>query len=253
MRAWGGGLPASADGGRLLCIGDVHGCAAELDVLLRHVDAADGDRLVFLGDYVDRGPQSLDCVRIVRQMKREFPQTVLLRGNHEEMFLSYMGMGGSHGRAFLANGGVQTLRSFELRGPLGTNEAAAEQAVREVLEFLRDELVLQFAEGGVVFVHAGIRPGVALDAQVPDDLLWIREEFLLADPELPWLVVFGHTPYRDGPLFDVPRKIGLDTGCVYGGHLSCLDLTGGRLHQVRRGGRRVKTVDVTRRLEGALA
>jgi len=125
--------------------------------------------------------------------------------------------------------------------------------VREELEFLRDELVLQFAEGGAVFVHAGLRPGVPLAEQVADDLLWIREEFLLADPGLPWLVVFGHTPYRDGPLFDAPRKVGLDTGCVYGGHLSCLDLTEGLLHQVRKGDRRAKTIDVTRRLEGLAA
>lgn len=250
MRPWGGGLPASADGGRLLCIGDVHGCASELETLLRHLDAEPTDRLVFLGDYVDRGPQSLDCVRIVLEMKRSFPGTVALRGNHEEMFLGYLGMGGAHGRVFLSNGGTQTMRSFGLRGPLGTNEPTAEETVREELKFLRDALELHFAEGGVVFVHAGIRPGVPIAEQVPDDLLWIREEFLDADPGLPWLVVFGHTPYRHGPFFDVPRKIGLDTGCVYGGHLSCLDLTQGTLHQVKRGERRVRSADVVRELEG---
>ncbi|MBU6283097.1 hypothetical protein KGQ64_12720, partial [bacterium] len=125
--------------------------------------------------------------------------------------------------------------------------------VRDELRFLRDELVLHFSEGGALFVHAGIRPGVPLSEQVPDDLLWIREEFLLEDPGVPWLVVFGHTPYRGEPLFDVPRKVGLDTGCVYGGHLSCLDLTEGRLHQVRRGERRARTTDVGRRLEGLAA
>lgn len=253
MRAWGGSPPTSADGGRLLCVGDVHGCASELDALLRHVDAEDADRLVFLGDYVDRGPQSLDCVRIALEMKRSFPQTVLLRGNHEEMFLDYLGVGGSHGDVFLRNGGAQTLRSFGLRGPLGHNEPEAEEAVREEIDLLREGLALRFEEAGVVFVHAGVRPGVALEAQAPEDLLWIREEFILADPGFPWLVVFGHTPYRDLPLFDVPRKIGLDTGCVYGGHLSCLDLTEGRLHQVKRGERRARTTDVARRLSGMAA
>ncbi|MFM7143584.1 MAG: metallophosphoesterase family protein, partial [Alphaproteobacteria bacterium] len=198
MRPWGGELPTSDAGGRILCIGDVHGCAAELEVLLRHVDAEATDRIVFLGDYVDRGPESRDCVRIVLEMKRSFPGTVALRGNHEEMFLGYLGLGGAHGRAFLSNGGAQTMRSFGLRGPLGHNDAAAEEAVREEIEFLRDSLVLSFAEGGAIFVHAGLRPGVPIAAQVPDDLLWIREEFLDADPGLPWLVVFGHTPYRHG-------------------------------------------------------
>ena len=137
--------------------------------------------------------------RIVLEMKRSFPGTVALRGNHEEMFLGYLGMEGAHGSAFLSNGGVPTMRSFGLQGPLGRNEPGAEEAVQEELAFLRDALVSRFAEGGAIFVHAGIRPGVPLAEQSPEDLFWIREEFLDADPGLPWLVVFGHTPYRNGP------------------------------------------------------
>ena len=251
MQPWSGAPPVSAGGGRLLCIGDVHGCAAELELMLRHLDADLSDRLVFLGDYVDRGPQSRECVRILLEMKRQLPDTILLRGNHEEMFLDHLDGAGGYGDAFLSNGGAQTMRSFDLRGPLGrkASESAAEEAVDEEIGFLRRELVLHFSEGGVSFVHAGVRPGTALAEQSIDDLLWIREEFTRADPGLPTLVLFGHTPYRE-PLFDVPRKIGLDTGCVFGGYLSCLDLSAGRLHQVRRGERRVRTTDVSRRMAG---
>jgi serine/threonine protein phosphatase 1 len=223
--------------GRLLCIGDVHGCAPELERLLAAVDPTDEDRLVFLGDYVDRGVTSSATVDILCALAEHRPRTVFLRGNHEEMFLDFIGEGGANKQAFFGNGGEQTLVSYGWEGEgLPPTAAVAHALVPERrLAFFR-RLVLAHEADGFAFVHAGVRPGAALALQDRDDLLWILQEFLLADHRLAEAVVFGHTPYRDA-WFGVPRKIGLDTGCVYGGRLSCLDLTQGVLHQVARGQR----------------
>jgi serine/threonine protein phosphatase 1 len=223
--------------GRLLCIGDVHGCAPELDRLLAAVDPQPQDQLVFLGDYVDRGNASAETVTLLCALRRTLPATIFLRGNHEEMFLDFLGLGGANKEAFFSNGGSQTLASYGLpsaeRAP--SEEAARALVPADHLDFFA-QLVLQHTADGFAFVHAGVRPGVALAEQRREDLLWIREEFLLVDHRLDETVVFGHTPYRE-VWFGAPRKIGLDTGCVYGGRLSCLDLTQGVLHQVVRGAR----------------
>jgi len=223
--------------GRLLCIGDVHGCAPELERLLTAADPGPEDLLVFLGDYVDRGPQSRETVDLLIELRRELPATVFLRGNHEEMFLDFLGLGGANKEAFFSNGGAQTLASYGLGGL--ASEPPAETALAKVppahVEFMA-ALELRYEADGFAFVHAGVRPGVALEEQRREDLLWIREEFLLLDHRLDSTVVFGHTPYRD-VWFGSGRKVGLDTGCVYGGRLSCLDLTQGVLHQVTRGAR----------------
>jgi serine/threonine protein phosphatase 1 len=223
--------------GRLLCIGDVHGCAPELEHLLAAVDAGPEDLLVFLGDYVDRGPASRDTLDLLIGLQHALPATVFLRGNHEEMFLDFLGLGGANKEAFFSNGGAQTLASYGFGG-LATEppaDAVRAKVPSEHLDFMRT-LELRYEADGFAFVHAGVRPGIPLEQQRREDLLWIREEFLLLDHRLDETVVFGHTPYRD-VWFGAPRKIGLDTGCVYGGKLSCLDLTQGVLHQIARGAR----------------
>lgn len=223
--------------GRLLCVGDIHGCAAELERLMASVDPRPEDRLVFLGDYVDRGSASAETVTYLCALRRSLPATIFLRGNHEEMFLDFLGLGGANKEAFFSNGGCQTLASYGLgkldRPPSG--KAARASVPDDHVAFLT-RLELQYAADGFAFVHAGVRPGVPLEAQRREDLLWIREEFLLVDHRLDETVVFGHTPYRE-VWFGASRKIGLDTGCVYGGRLSCLDLTQSVLHQVARGAR----------------
>lgn len=235
--------------GRLLCIGDVHGCAAELERLIAGVDLQPDDRLVFLGDYVDRGGASRETVGMLCELAAALPETVFLRGNHEEMFLDFIGLDGANKEAFFGNGGAQTLASYGWKGmdrPPRTDEARALVPDEHVAFFAR--LVLRHEADGYAFVHAGVRPGVALDAQHREDLLWIREEFLLVDHRLDDVVVFGHTPYRD-VWFGAVRKVGLDTGCVYGGRLSCIDLTQGVLHQVARGARGVTRRSVVAELD----
>jgi serine/threonine protein phosphatase 1 len=238
------------EGGRLLCIGDVHGCAAELEVLLGAIAPARADRLVFLGDYVDRGAESRATVELLLELREKLPRAVFLRGNHEEMMLAYLGFGGDGAEIFLRAGGAATLASYDV-DVRGREAPPADEVRRRLppahLEFLSEGLRLHHEDGPYLFVHAGVRPGRPLARQEPRDLLWIREEFLTAEHGLAQTVVFGHTPLRE-VWFQPLRKIGLDTGCVFGGRLSALDLTDGVLHQVRRGSARTESRSVGREL-----
>jgi serine/threonine protein phosphatase 1 len=241
--------------GRLLCIGDVHGCAAELETLLVALDPRPEDRVVFLGDYVDRGPDSRRCIELLIELATRLPQLVLLRGNHEETLIHYLAGETGSADTLVSMGGGPTLASYGLECRARTvppSEVARERVPESHRRFLDQALRLQFCADGFCFVHAGVRPRVPLEAQTAEDLLWIREPFLGSDHGLPYTVVFGHTPYREVH-FDVPRKIGLDTGCVFGGRLSCLDLTQGLLLQVPRGASAATTRDVRRQLAGQRA
>ena len=204
----------------VFAIGDLHGCPEELDVLLDHLQPGAADTLIFLGDYVDRGPGARALIERLLRLREEGPETVFLRGNHEDMLLDYLGFAGQYADAYLANGGATTLASYGVpRGVRG--EAAAALLPATHLQFLLD-LRLMHEHDRFLFVHAGIRPGVPLADQDTEDLLWIREEFFARPHDLPYTVVYGHTPQREAHLA-LPYHIGLDTGLVYGNKLSCLD------------------------------
>lgn len=223
-------------------IGDLHGCPDELEVLLEALAPGVGDTVVFLGDYVDRGPAVRRLVDRLLQLAREPFASVFLRGNHEDMLLAYLGLDGRHGDVYLENGGGMTLASYGI--PAGTPPGAASRALfpDEHVGFFQ-RCRLHHVAPPFLFVHAGIRPGVALDDQSDEDLLWIREEFFLRPHALPYTVVFGHTPTREARI-DLPYRIGLDTGLVYGNKLSCLDVEGRRLVQVARGAHRATIRDL---------
>ncbi len=222
-------------------IGDLHGCPAELEVLLGHVAPSASDTLVFLGDYVDRGLAVRPLIERLLSLRTEGPALVFLRGNHEDMLLDYLGLPGHYGDAFLDNGGGATLASYGV--PFGAmGRAAAACFPPEHLRFLLD-LRMSHACGRFLFVHAGVRPGVPLERQTAEDMLWIREEFFARAHDFPSTVIYGHTPQREARI-ELPYRVGLDTGLVYGNKLSCLDVTGQRLLQVKRGGRRVMVRDL---------
>ena len=225
----------------LFAIGDLHGCPDELEVLLDHLGPAGDDTLVFLGDYVDRGPGVRLLMDRLVELRSEPVGTIFLRGNHEDMLLSYLDYGGRHGSAYLANGGAETLRSYGIPPDVAGRSAAA-MIPPSHLQFLLD-LALSFARDRYLFVHAGIRPGTPLEEQDEEDLLWIREEFFTREHPLPYTIVYGHTPDREARIH-LPYHVGLDTGLVYGNKLSCLDCTTERLLQVRRGGTRVVARDL---------
>jgi len=218
---------------RYFAIGDIHGCAEELDRLLGAIAPRAGDTVVFVGDYIDRGPDSRGVIDRLLAWRATTPaRAVFLRGNHEDMALGYLGRRGHWGEAWLRNGGAAALRSYGA-GPGMECPEILEHIPREHLTFL-DELSTHERWNGYLFVHAGIRPGVAWDAQSEEDLLWIREEFLDHPHDLGETVVFGHTPHRR-VVVDRPYKIGIDTGCVYGGALTCLVLPDDVVCQVRLG------------------
>ena len=223
---------------RFYVVGDIHGCLHELDALVGSLPLAAGDTLAFIGDYIDRGPDSHTVVEMLLELQRRRDiETIFLRGNHEDMCLAYLGRHGRWGEAWRLNGGVATLRSYGIPTQLAGREAA-ERFPASHLEFF-EALRLTFVGDRFLLVHAGIRPTRPLEAQEPEDLLWIREEFITSPHNLPHTIVFGHTPQRH-VLLDPPYKIGIDTGCVYGGRLTAIELNEGLLHQVAYGSDRVR-------------
>jgi serine/threonine protein phosphatase 1 len=230
------GKKKSGDG-RLFAIGDIHGCPDEVDTLIKTIKPQAGDTVVFAGDYVDRGPSSRDVIEMLIELPRQGCECVFLKGNHEDMMLSFLGLPGHYGESFLMNGGVATLDSY------GIGEAGLPNAIEHVpqshLDFYRN-LAVSYLRPPFLFVHAGVMPARQLDEQEVEDLLWIRQEFILSPHDLGNIVLFGHTPMRE-VMVDLPYKIGIDTGLVYGGKLSCIELTEGTLHQISRGSRQVNS------------
>lgn len=235
--------PSATSRGRLFAVGDIHGCADELDTLLEALDVGREDKVVFLGDYVDRGPSPSRVIdRLVDLRDSQTCRTVFLRGNHEDMFFDFIGERGRHGEAFLFNGGRTTLASYGIPPSLPRSQVR-EKLPASHLEFLR-ALELLHHDEPFLFVHAGVSPIRPLEDQLEEDLLWIREEFIRNRHPFAQTIVFGHTPQRE-VFWHLPFKIGLDTGCVYGNRLSCLELTTGTLLQVERESCSVTRSDVS--------
>jgi serine/threonine protein phosphatase 1 len=221
--------------GRLFAIGDIHGCADELGVMLKAIKPVKDDTVVFVGDYVDRGPSARDAVEMIIELQKGPAEIVTLKGNHEDMMLNFLGFRGHYGESFLFNGGAATMDSY------GIGDAELDHAVEllppEHVKFYRG-LSLSYLRPPYFFVHAGILPTRQLEEQDSEDLLWIRQEFIFKPHEAGAIVVFGHTPMR-GVMIDLPYKLGIDTGLVYGGKLTCLEMNEGVIYQCERGARRV--------------
>ena len=223
--------------GRLFAIGDIHGCPDELRAILKAIAPVAGDTIVFVGDYVDRGPSARDVVEMALDLEQGPAECVFLKGNHEDMMMSYLGRPGNYGESFLFNGGIATLDSYGLRE--GDLENAAERLPDRHMDFM-GRLAVSYLRPPYLFVHAGIMPTRQLEEQQTEDMLWIRQEFIFNPHRIDATVVFGHTPMR-GVMIDLPYKLGIDTGLVYGGKLTCVEFNEGVLYQVQRGHKSVKT------------
>lgn len=212
--------------GRIVAIGDIHGCNGLLKQLLDriHIDPI-ADTPIFIGDYVDRGPEVRGVIDTLLDLKETCPNLICLRGNHESMFLNYYLEGRDEDR-FLSNGGQQTLDSYGITfDGAGKGRGLPENHLR----FLTS-LPLSHETDEYFFVHAGLRPGIAIADQLPEDMLWIRHEFINSGWDFGRTVVFGHTPLYK-PLIE-KKKIGIDTGAVYGGRLTCIELPSRKITQV---------------------
>ena len=200
--------------GKIFAIGDIHGCLDKLKTLLGMIQINwDRDLMVFLGDYVDRGPNSRGVIELLLDLKKKHPgQLIFLKGNHEWMFMHFL-KGEDHD-FFLLNGGQKTLESYMV-------EEGRIEIPHSHRDFL-DHLDLYYETDDYIFVHAGLRPYISISEQSPEDLIWIRSHFLGSSYDWGKRVIFGHTPFSV-PFIEA-NKVGIDTGAVYGGRLTCLVL-----------------------------
>ena len=228
------------DGQRVYAIGDIHGRLDLFEALLAAIDRDDAERaatewypaattIILLGDLIDRGPNSAGVITAARQLAERRAVT-LIAGNHEEMLLRALG-DVEVLRGFLRYGGRETLLSYPV-DPLLLDSAEDYETIRQHMIATipaEDIAYLQQGEamariGDYLFVHAGIRPGVAPEEQSERDLRWIREPFLGYPEDHGFVVVHGHTIIPE-PEFKANR-IGIDTGAYYSGRLTALGLQG---------------------------
>jgi len=210
--------------GETFVVGDVHGC---LEMLKRLMDKIEWnpskDRLIFIGDYIDRGEDARGVVDFILRLREDSPFVECLIGNHEQMFLDYLS--GVNPHSFILNGGIYTLRSYE-----GVRRSTDDPLIPSShLDFFSSLLPMIELEEYYI-VHAGFRPHIRVEDQDLVDMIWIRDEFIYSDYDFGKVVIFGHTPLNS-PLI-MKNKIGIDTGAVYGNYLTCLELPEKRFHSV---------------------
>jgi serine/threonine protein phosphatase 1 len=233
-----GKMPSGPAHARAYAIGDVHGRLDLLVDLLRQIDQDNAQRrpaktyIIFLGDLIDRGPDSRGVIEHLLVDPPKFARSVFLKGNHEEFFLRILDGEEDTLVDWLTYGGYQCCESYGISQGWTLNASVREirerlavavpAAHRAFLENMADS----FQFGDYLFVHAGIRPGVALEAQTSKDLRWIREGFLDDRTDHGMMVVHGHTIVESPEQH--PNRIALDTGAYRSGVLTALGLEGSK-------------------------
>ncbi|MDV4144757.1 MULTISPECIES: metallophosphoesterase family protein [Shimia] len=234
----------------LYAIGDIHGQKTMLEDALARIEA-DGGRdaeIVFLGDLVDRGPESAGVIDLLQTGVAEGRNWTVLRGNHDRMYSCFMeelprpdpfvllGMDWFSERI----GGRSTLASYGIETDDSSRYFQVHAEAREVIPQAHVDFMAALPAyrlvGNLLFVHAGIRPEVALEDQSEDDLCWIRQEFLDYRAPHPWLVVHGHTPQK-APVHE-GNRVNLDSGAGYGRPITAAVFEGDQVHVLEETGRR---------------
>ncbi|MDX9689972.1 MAG: metallophosphoesterase family protein [Alphaproteobacteria bacterium] len=222
---------------RLYAVGDIHGRIDLLSRLLAEIEAdamrheGRKKKLIFLGDYVDRG---IDSRAVLERLTQGFAaglDPVFLRGNHEDMMLTFMKGRLEVADLWLTHGGVPTLASYGLHAFVGHPATRTPAFAKELAQkvpphhhaFL-ENTIFSATFGDYYFVHAGVRPDVPLDKQKPDQQMWIRGEFLYSTHDFGKIVVHGHTIVGEPEVR--PNRIDIDTGAYATGRLTCLVLDG---------------------------
>ena len=223
-------MPCSNSGdvmGKIFAIGDIHGCLSKLERIISRTGInSEEDTLVFIGDYIDRGADSRGVVDFVLDLKRKIRTIICLKGNHEQMFLDYVCLNKNED-LYLSNGGDTTIASYGYRNVRRDRELNVPDSHMEFF----NSLLPYYETDDYIFVHAGLRENVLLKDQNIQDMLWIRHDFIMSSYDFGKTVVFGHTPMSHSkPLF-LPGRIGIDTGAVYGGFLTCIELPSRKIYQ----------------------
>lgn len=203
-------------------VGDPHGCYEQvLDLIVRCRHHADRrpHRFIFVGDYIDRGPNSRAVVQCLMDLSSSDEHHIFLRGNHEEMLLHAL-FDPQAEADWIAEGGANTLTSYSAR--------AASDLPADHVRWLTERPLIE-DDGLRLFVHAGINPKRALNEQSTTDVLWIREPFLSFEGHYERLIVHGHTPTGDRQPDVRPNRMNIDTGAVFGGPLSAAVFVDGQL------------------------
>lgn len=227
--------------GRVFVFGDIHGTFRELKKLLNYIEKKcnlnEEDLLIFVGDYIDRGRESRDVIDLLINLKNKHHNTICLKGNHEDMLIDFLTGDGMCGEYYLENGGKNFFRSYKLN-PKAKPPELLNELPEEHLEFLNslDRFVVL---DDYIIVHAGFNPLKDMTTQENKDIFWIRDEFLNNVHYFNKTIVFGHTVMKK-VFIDLPYRIGIDTGLVYGGKLTCIELTTKKIYQLKKGGFRVR-------------
>jgi serine/threonine protein phosphatase 1 len=225
--------PRLPHGRRIYAVGDIHGRADLLASLFARIDEDLKARPtpvtihVLLGDYIDRGANSREVIEMLLARRRNH-DLMLLRGNHEECALQFL-RNPSLLSQWKSIGGLNTVLSYGVTPPRSQDEKSQREVASAFLESMPmshrrflEGLPLSFSCGDFFFVHAGVRPGIPLQGQSQQDLLWIREDFLLHEEDFGKIVVHGHTPTREPDIRS--NRINIDTGAYATGRLTCLVL-----------------------------
>lgn len=231
--------PGTPENTRIYAIGDIHGCSDLLETLLEQITAdnlmradMESKKLVFLGDYIDRGPDSARVIDILMHGLPDGYEAIFLKGNHEAMLLEALKE--TQAASFwIQNGGHETIASYASRKELLNSnpevdtddrmQIFAQHLPLEHLDFLTS-LQHSYQCGDYFFAHAGVHPDRPLNEQKERDLMWIRDRFLFSEIDFGKIIVHGHTPVRE--VDTANNRIGIDTAAVYGGKLTAVMLEG---------------------------
>lgn len=210
---------------RTIVIGDIHGCYDELKEMILTLEEEgeyqkDIDKLVFLGDYIDRGENSRLVIEFIQNLQKENDNVIALMGNHEDMLLNYID---NNNPDWEWNGYRSTIDSYE----------GFEKQFNRDVEWIRS-LPLYHEDEHFVYVHAGIDPYKPMEKQNRNTLLWVREPFIYGTKKYHKQVIFGHTPTANlneewKPVRTYANNYDIDTGCVYGGALTAMILDNGKV------------------------
>ena len=223
------------DFSQVFVVGDIHGCQILLNEIHKKIlnfsnNESGNKLLIYLGDYIDRGPKIKETIQALLDFQPNNFQQIFLLGNHEQMMHDFVNNVPDSLYLWILNGGDETLNSYGIKGTeFFNNESGNDEAIRKELvnnipknhlQFFNN-LILSYQWGKYFFVHAGIDPDVPLDKQDKNTVLWQRKsKFFNNTKVLEKIIVHGHTPQPE--IENLPNRINLDTGAFYTGILSCL-------------------------------